>query len=167
MPRSVHTQPISPKLYRHFAVVTVFVTVGVAILADGSGSAAIGEAVEQRQAQNAISRAEQEKLGEKRVGALRDARKARPAGSFGSDPMLPEDTVIETASSLASYPAYQSVRNQASFPSELPPLVPPGLSADVLRPPEAAGRTIRKGPTPEERRRLEELSRLRSGVGDE
>lgn len=74
--------PVSPyRIYRHFAVVTVVLTAGVAILADGERRAALAEEIEVREQRNELEIASQEKFGKPKLVK----KTPQGGGSFGSD----------------------------------------------------------------------------------
>jgi hypothetical protein len=68
MTRVAPALPISPKLFRHFAAITVVVTVCVAIFADGEGRDALAAQIKDRQNQNELMIAEAKAVGERTVG---------------------------------------------------------------------------------------------------
>jgi len=68
MARAAPTLPISPRLFRHFAVITVAITACVAMFADGEGREAIANEVAVRQKQNELLIAEADKVGKRTVG---------------------------------------------------------------------------------------------------
>lgn len=72
MSRIARTLPVSAKLYRHFAVVTVVITVCVALFADGETHATVADEIETRQTRNELVEHEVNKLGVRRqaLGAL-------------------------------------------------------------------------------------------------
>ena len=79
--RRAITPAIPPRLYRHFALVTVATTAMLAFFADGENRQAISNRVEAKQQETAVRRASFAKFGAPRLGGT-----ATPsAGSFGSD----------------------------------------------------------------------------------
>lgn len=68
MARAAPTLPISPRMFRHFAVITVAITGCVALFADGEGREAIASELAARQQKNQVLIAEAEKVGKRTVG---------------------------------------------------------------------------------------------------
>lgn len=68
MARAAPTLPISPRLFRHFAVLTVAFTACVAMFADGEGREAVANELAARQKQNEMLIAEAAKVGTRTVG---------------------------------------------------------------------------------------------------
>lgn len=60
---------LSPRVFRHFAVITVAVTACIAMFADGENREALAGPIEQRIARNHQLQAEADKLGKRRLGA--------------------------------------------------------------------------------------------------
>lgn len=73
--------PVSPKLYRHFAMATVMITACLAVFADGEKRQEIEDMVASRQQQNE-AQAEQEAKERKQI-TFSDKRKNK--GQFGRD----------------------------------------------------------------------------------
>ncbi len=69
MSRRMPAPVLSPRVFRHFAVVTVAVTACIAMFADGENREAIAGPIEQRIARNHELQAEADKLGKRRLGA--------------------------------------------------------------------------------------------------
>ena len=87
------TLAIPPKMYRHFAVVTVLITLLIAIFADGENRQAIGSELKAQQQQTELRRAEAEKFGPKKVGA--EHFKRTDGGGWGSEgPVEPGGTAV-------------------------------------------------------------------------
>lgn len=84
MSRIARTLPVSPQMYRHFAVITVAITICVALFADGETRATVVDEVEKQQTRNELVEHEVNKLGVRRnaLGGLKV--KARGSG-WGSD----------------------------------------------------------------------------------
>ena len=105
MSRIARTLPVSTKLYRHFAVVTVVITVCVALFADGETRATVADEIETRQTKNELVEHEVNKLGVRRqaLGALRikaggggwgDGGGGGDMGGGGGSGMLPNEYTV-------------------------------------------------------------------------
>jgi hypothetical protein len=70
------------RMYRHFAVITVALTMALAMLADGESRAALAEEIAEREQRNMLAHASAEKFGRPK---LINKAPAATAGSFGSD----------------------------------------------------------------------------------
>lgn len=87
------TLAIPPKMYRHFAVVTVMITLLIAVFAEGEDREAIGNELKAQQQQTDLRRAEAEKFGPKKVGAEHFRR--TDGGGWGSEgPVEPGGTSV-------------------------------------------------------------------------
>jgi hypothetical protein len=89
--------PVTPRLFRHFAIVTVVLTSCLALFADGENQAAIAESIKTQQTKSAVRKAEQEKLGSRKLIATKTRTRASnndvpvdsarpPASGGGYDP---------------------------------------------------------------------------------
>ena len=68
---------VSPKLFRHFAVITVVITSGLAMFANGENREALAGTIEAHQAKSAAQQAEYAKPGgHRRIGGSRQAAAA-------------------------------------------------------------------------------------------
>lgn len=68
---------VSPKLFRHFAVITVVITSGLAMFANGENREALAETIKAQQAKNSARHAEQGKPGTSRsIGKSKQAQAA-------------------------------------------------------------------------------------------
>ena len=79
MRRAAPPLPISPKLLKHFAAVTLVLTASIAMFADGESREAITSQVDMRTARNQLLETEAEKLGTKKLKAhltIKDNRRA-------------------------------------------------------------------------------------------
>jgi len=75
------TPTIPPKMYRHFALVTVLLTAGIAMFASGENREAAAAQIEERQQRQEFEQKSREKFGPPTVG-----RRAEPRhGTFASD----------------------------------------------------------------------------------
>jgi hypothetical protein len=68
MARATPTLPISPRLFRHFAVITAAISACVAMFADGEGREAVANELAERQRKNELLIAEAAKVGTRSVG---------------------------------------------------------------------------------------------------
>ncbi|HNJ47954.1 MAG TPA: hypothetical protein PK479_05955 [Novosphingobium sp.] len=93
MRRAAPTIPVSPKLLKHFAVVTVVLTAALAMFADEGSRSAIEGEIKDRQDYNEARAIEAQKLGPRKLaGGLNDNRgdsgfggeEAGPSGGSGS-----------------------------------------------------------------------------------
>lgn len=87
MSRSQPVIPVSAKMYRHFAVITVAITTCLAVFADGENREAIAQQLAEKKANHEMQQAERElakngKGGNNRLN-FTDNRKVK--GSFGTD----------------------------------------------------------------------------------
>ncbi len=79
MPR-ITTPSIPPKMYRHFAIVTVLLTAGLAMFANGENREAVAAHFESRAEENELRRESYAKFGAPKVGENEDARPRTPHG---------------------------------------------------------------------------------------
>lgn len=124
---------IPPKLYKHFALVTVAVTACVAILADGGTQERVEQEIAERQAKSAAVKAEAAKVHNRRtIGGMQDNRASQSGGDYveaAPAPYTPsnggglggaEPTAV-LASTATSPPAPVSRKRR-----NRPPVMPPG-----------------------------------------
>ncbi len=183
MRRAAPPLPISPKLLKHFAALTLVLTGCIAMFADGESREAIQEQVDMRAARNQLLETEAEKLGTRKVRAnlaIKDRNRA-PSG-FADDGGMIDVTVGEGAvSRQISAPRTYSPggARQPGIQADRPPvpILPntPGASitlrgvpADVLPGPQVKRGSERKRtgsirPTAEQQAQIKELSRARTG----
>ena len=69
MRRAAPPLPISPKLLKHFAAITLVLTASIAMFADGESREVITDQVDMRAARNQLLETEAEKLGTKKLKA--------------------------------------------------------------------------------------------------
>ena len=69
MRRAAPPLPLSPKLLKHFAAITLVLTASIAMFADGESREVITEQVDMRAARNQLLETEAEKLGTKKLKA--------------------------------------------------------------------------------------------------
>jgi hypothetical protein len=83
--RRAVTPAIPPKLYRHFALVTVAITAGLAMFADGEKREVISSHIEAKQQADAVRRASYAKFGAPRLGQSSTQPAARFADERSND----------------------------------------------------------------------------------
>ena len=71
------TPAIPPKMYRHFAIVTVALTAAIALFANGENREAVAAQIEERQQQEELEQKSRERFGKPTI--RRSSRKPRPA----------------------------------------------------------------------------------------
>lgn len=76
-------------MYRHFAVVTVLITLLIALFADGENRQAMGNELEAQRQQTALRQAEGEKLGPRKL-ARNDLPRRNGSGWGDDSPVEPE-----------------------------------------------------------------------------
>lgn len=84
MSRIAKTLPVTPKMYRNFAVVTVVITGFIAIFADGENKAYVEDQIAQAKKTNSTG-AKVAKASDETKGGLRVRDNGAAAGSFGAD----------------------------------------------------------------------------------
>ena len=77
--------PVSPKLYRHFAVATVAITACLAVFADGEQRQEIEQVVASRQQQNELQAKEREQARASGRRQMTFTDKRKTTGRFGTD----------------------------------------------------------------------------------
>ena len=161
MSRAAPTIPVSAKMYRHFAVVTVTITTCLAIFADGENRQALAEEVAARQQQNELRAAEQEKSGTAGRPLFQDKRKAKssfgPDGGGGElspgssdsgyDPYRPVGAEIGLGDSVALAPATTSAAAAAGITPPAKP--PPGMTMEEWLALQKQGRVQTAGANPQ------------------
>lgn len=87
MSRIARASAVSPKVYRHFAVVTIAITACIGLFADGESTEALRSQIEAREARNRLLTAEADKLGARRLkaGNLRLRNEKRAYIAFAPD----------------------------------------------------------------------------------
>lgn len=169
MARPRPTLPVTPAMYRHFAVLTVALTALIALFADGSQED--GGVLGIRQ--EPISQASAAPPPPKPV--LRDNRPRAAAGGWAADP-APDIDNSYVQSRVPRAPARQASqvdrfpddpRLRADLDAGKPAAPPPGMPREVYREMTAQKQQQRRSPpraaSPEETERALEQSRQRSG----
>lgn len=182
MSRAAPAMPISPKLFRHFAGVTVAITICVAVFADGERREVVNNELEAIEARNSLRAAEAAKMGARHVGLknlkVRDEKRSYMAfapdgpseaeGSFGA----PMDSALGEGgrrSNGASQPHIKGAggMNVDSLDFGQPgpkgaPLIMPGVPKSVIEHRQRR-RPYKTMVTDQERAIIEAASRARSG----
>ncbi|HVR91726.1 MAG TPA: hypothetical protein VHG29_11640 [Novosphingobium sp.] len=159
MSRIAPTSAVSPKMYRHFAVITIAITACIGLFADGEGTEGLQAQIKARQSRNDLLTAEAGKLGARHVSAgklhLRDEKRSYLAFApdEGSDVRNHDGTVNfdDGDDSIAGpqnigAPGYGPGIGGPSTLADLPPVLPPGVSAAEREKVELAQRQARRAP---------------------
>lgn len=130
MSRIAKSSPVSAKMYRHFAAITVAITAALAMFADGESREAVEEQVAQVQAP---------KPPEKVLSAQHEMRVRNPGqtAQFGADEPMETDndwSITRTPAALPRDPRKNRRRQPHTFykddvrggPANAPPPGPPG-----------------------------------------
>lgn len=113
--------PISPKVLKHFAIVTVVLTALLALFVNGEDSQIAAE-IKARETKNQLIAAEADKLGTKKLSAALGMQKARP------DP----GPVFDVADPVSAPTSVGRVSNDTSFQRG-------GMVSDFVTPPKELG----------------------------
>lgn len=167
MSRPAPSLPISPKMFRHFAIITVAITACVAMFADGEGREAVAAQIKERQQKNELLIAEAEKVGKRTVGFDR--------ASAGKGAVAAANDSVEWSD---DGPAYGTPMESADVGGDDPSgPAPRGLIGPVMGPASmrgvppqvrqrmAPGSQARR-PSAEDIERITAASRARSGAHD-
>lgn len=169
MRRPAPTMPLSPKMLRHFAVVTVGLTVVIALFADEARNGPVEEAFAKREAQNQMMAKDAEKFGQHQLRIAPGALDT--AGEFAGDEAmpLPDPPASGVRNSLQPGPSAQA--NAMPLPPPNLPMTPGAsvtvrnVSGDYL--PTAQGTTAKKTtpfrPDAKQIEAIHQTSRERSG----
>lgn len=167
MSRIAKPSAVSPKMYRHFAVITLVLTVLVAMLADGEQRDAISQEIAARQAE---AKAREASASTNRGLKVRD--KSFVAGFANDSPPVIDNSISGGANSARSAPP-----RRKPLPKQLPKgshevYVPSGPYPGYV-PRNADGSLVAlftarepTGMSEEQAERLDAQSRLRSGAPD-
>lgn len=175
MSRVAKTLPVSPQMFRHFAIITVGITLCIAMFADGESRQAIEDEFSERQAQNEMLRADAAR------GANRPLVRRTPTrGSFSAD--VDETAaefggVMDTSTARGGTVRYRGSSGGPARPGSDgtgDPLSDEAMAAEFAPrmeigadgKPRPATRRPPPRPTPEQLQALRESSRLRSGSPD-
>ena len=176
MSRPPPTLPVSAKMYRHFATLTIAITLCLAMFAQGEGREALTGAIDKRQVRNRTLTAEAQMMGKRRLAAheLRLAPEGRAHFEFAQDPgevaPAPIDDVSGSRSAADVTPGGPAMGTVPGTPPEAasysgnPRLA--GLPTGPGDPRIARLRQKPRGPTASELGKLLEASRSRAGATD-
>lgn len=133
--------PVSPKLYRHFAIATVAITACLAVFADGESRQEIEEIVAERQQQNELQAQDVAKHGRKQL-AFKDKRKSK--GSFGQEERMHVRTNFADVDVYEAEMGPRSIEEaeRAGQLASLPPDVRKKLGLEEKKPNRAAIESI-------------------------
>lgn len=157
---------ISPKMYRHFAIVTVVISATIAMFADGDRRDAIAEGIAQREQKAELSQQEREKTGPRQVGTL-----PQQSGSWGSDSVGGFGSPMDNSSVSDGSSIYAGARTPMTIRVEVDPAVlakmtPEQRAAYLKKLEEERSRRLAQGqpiPDPSQIQNLIAASAARSG----
>lgn len=174
---------VSPKVYRHFAVLTVTVTALIAIFADGERREEIADHIEAKEAKAEARRIEAEKNKAKVLHKASKSTRGGGGGGGGGDHiadfgegMIQEAAYSPGARRPANLPPPQAMSPEAmlygSSMEQLPDVPPPGMSAEVFQRLKRVQQQRLKKKSPDQAtaadmRRMDAASAARSGVESE
>jgi hypothetical protein len=156
-------------MFRHFAVVTVAVTICVAVFADGEGREALAAQVAERQHQNELLVAEAKTVGQRTIGPKK-AKANKAAVAFANSSVDDSDTGESFGAPMDNADGSSNDAGSVSAgPSgPLGQFMGPGPISAI--PPQArqkgAGGAQPSRPTQAQLDRLMEASRQRSGASE-
>lgn len=176
MSRVAQTLPITPKMYRHFAVVTVVLTAALALFADGERQEMLKGELAKHQTASGAAEQEDPRLAAARARNERAARKSKRAmaggeagldagdGSFTPDadfsaPMSP------TRPAAQGMPAFAGANGAQAFGPDYPM---PGMSPEMRRKLSMQKRKQADAPPKLNQQQMDamlEMSAARSGAG--
>ncbi len=170
MSRAAPPLPITPKLFKHFATLTIVITVCVAVFADGEGREMVTEQVAAVEAQNRVLKVEAQKLGERHLGAGKMHFRPEKRSHLAFAPDAPEQSETNLESYAEARPARQrpagtiGCNRQAQPQSHRSPQrCPPPASGNMAANPGQSGTPPQNGPSEDQIAKIEEASRARSG----
>jgi hypothetical protein len=136
MRRAVPNLPVSPNMLRHFAVLTLVITGGLAMFAGGENQSFLAEQVKQRQMKTEAVRAERQKATEHTVviDGLRVAPGTRLGPANVENDSSPPANVLPAPPPLSDFPMKGGVT-----PSRMGPDMP--TNAKTVPPPAMTMRT--------------------------
>ena|GEM_PF-5183679 len=134
MSRIEPTIPVTAKMYRHFAIITICITACLAMFADGENRQQIENHISKKQNQSRMMNAEQDLSKQGKGGNTRReiVNKRATKGSFGSDEHMPttlnvgsgtftSDKPERTLGAPAGYTGGESSADEIVIPSSPPP----------------------------------------------
>jgi hypothetical protein len=156
-------------MFKHFATVTIAITVCVAVFADGEGKEMVGDQVATIEARNQALKVEAKKLGERHLGAGKMRASAERRSYMAFAPEEPEQAITSTENSVGPQGAVRPIPNLNSCNRGAPPQAanaqrrcpPPMRGGSASQ--SAAGPPQANGPSQAQVERIMEASRARSG----
>ncbi len=102
MSRIATALPVTPKLYKHFAIVTLVITLGMAMFANGEGHQAVADEIAAREAKNQLLRDEATQIGPRhfRINNLKVRTNNKTYLPFAPDE---NQFIDETRGAVAAY----------------------------------------------------------------
>lgn len=85
---TIRKPPVPAKMYRHFAVITIVLTLGLALFADGENRELMAEELAERERQAALERASAEKFGKPKL--IKSAQVQQGQFGYSKDEFLGE-----------------------------------------------------------------------------
>ncbi len=154
MRRVAPASALSPKVLRHFAVLTLFITGGLAMFANGENQSVVAEQIQKRQMQNEALRASSQRATQHTVviDGLRVAPGTRLApADVGDDRVAPTNFVPSDPPALEDFPEARTI-----VPVRPPAIGPDGRDArGMMVPPPAMAMRSRKPGQPKSATRRE------------
>ena len=180
MRRAAPALPISPKLLKHFAAITLVLTACIAIFADGEGREAIQEQVDMRAARNQLIETEAEKLGTKKVKANLSFREKKRPTTFADDGGMIDLAVndgggrrISSAPVQPGGPRGPMARQTGPYIPNLPQTAGASVTIKGMGPDQVPGPRVTSGnqrkrsgsirPSDRQKTEIKEMSRVRTG----
>ncbi len=166
MARSAPSLPISPKLFRQFAIATLAVTACLGMFADGEGRQAIEQQIEKRQERNKLITTEANALGARklRVNGMKLREGNRSYMSFAQDAETAGEAYAGSPTGTTNYDIGESAGVTAR---EAAPALGPAEMGEAIKPEKAPRpapkKIVKRHPTAEELKELTEKSAARSG----
>jgi hypothetical protein len=163
--------PVPPKMYRHFAVITLLITACIAIFADGERREAMADEFAEQQQRQALREADATQNGPKKIVA--DPTFKRGGGGFGSEGVADPGGSSAQGQSVGVATADGRNEFQVAQRHDMGVLRQPGamdLSTGPYLPPQSKKgqkSPLRKQPSMEERRRLLEAAAARAGTASD
>jgi hypothetical protein len=170
MSRIARNQTVSPKVYRHFAVITVILTACTAMFADGEATGTVADRMAERGARNELLSVESQKVGARHVKMAKLNLRNEKRSYFAFAPEMPENAANDGA-------AYQGDSGIVAAPRASrvgPPMGPPGAGQDTAESGSAARQRSKPrqaskpaAPSADQLETLLAQSRARSGASEE
>ena len=125
MSRISRKQTVSPKVYRHFATITVIVTACTAMFADGETTEAVTDRIAAREARNGLLTVESSKVGARHVKVAKLHLRDEKRSYMRFSPEMPEDASNDGSSAYVIGGEIEASRG----PLQGPPSGPPGAGS--------------------------------------